>query len=89
MLILKSLVNVNIEILLKCQFRNPTIMWGVHQAAYLLISHATRPFSSITSEAVQYPSRRNTRFRHFNSSICSNDFFFFNSAFSAFTSFSI
>lgn len=53
----------------------------------LLISHATLPLSSITSEAVQYPIRRSTLLRHFNSSICSSDFFFLSSDFIALISF--
>ena len=38
---------------------------------------------SMTSEAVAYPKRRRTLFRHFNSSICSKDRAFFNADFSA------
>lgn len=36
---------------------------------YLDNSQATRPLSSITSAAVQYPSRRRTRFLHLSSVI--------------------
>lgn len=36
---------------------------------YLLISHATLPLISITSEEEQYPMRLRTLFLHFNSSI--------------------
>ena len=57
-------------------------LWQHLRTVYLLISHATRPFSSITSAAVAYPIRRRTRFRHLSSSICSRERFFFSSAFS-------
>lgn len=50
---------------------------------HLLISQATRPFTSMTSEDVANPRRRSTRFRHFSSSICSTVRAFFNSRFAA------
>lgn len=53
--------------------------WLLH----LLISQATRPFTSMTSEEVANPRRRSTRFRHFSSSICSTVRAFFNSRFAA------
>ncbi|KAK2183315.1 hypothetical protein NP493_315g00027 [Ridgeia piscesae] len=49
----------------------------MRSSSALQISHATRPFISMTSDAVAYPIRRRTLFRHFSSSICSSDLFFF------------
>lgn len=38
--------------------------------SHLLISQATRPFTSMTSEGLANPSRLRTRFLHFSWSIC-------------------
>ena len=55
----------------------------------LLISHATRPFISMTSDAVAYPIRRRTLLRHLSSSICRSDLFFFSCVFKALISLAI
>lgn len=49
------------------------------EPSYLLISQATRPFISMTSDGLAKPSRLNTLFLHLSLSICRTVRAFFNS----------